>query len=91
MSAFGDLAAMSPLRIWDGVAARAVQGEEGTMAIVELDPDALVPEHQHESEQLAVAIERFNVLHDAREPTGKGAQSATDIEDPATVHGQRGQ
>ena len=57
MSAFDDLAAMSPLRIWDGVAARAVQGEEGTMAIVELDPDALVPEHHHTSEQLGMVIE----------------------------------
>jgi quercetin dioxygenase-like cupin family protein len=56
MSAFDDLAAVRPLRIWDGVAARDVHGRQATMAVVELDPDALVPEHHHLSEQLGLVI-----------------------------------
>lgn len=56
MSAFDDLAAMAPLRIWEGVAARAVHGEESTVAVVELDPESLVPEHRHANEQLGLVI-----------------------------------
>jgi quercetin dioxygenase-like cupin family protein len=56
VSAFDDVRGMEPLRIWDGVAARAVEGEKGTLAIVELDPGSLVPEHHHANEQLGFVI-----------------------------------
>ncbi|HSK17316.1 MAG TPA: cupin domain-containing protein [Gaiellaceae bacterium] len=56
MSAFDDVRGMEPLRIWDGVAARAVHGDKGTMAIIELDPGSLVPEHRHANEQLGFVI-----------------------------------
>lgn len=52
MSAFDSLPEIGPHQIWDGVAARVVQGERITLAVVELDPGALVPEHAHEQEQL---------------------------------------
>ena len=38
MSAFDELAGLRPLGIWDGVLARAIDGEEVTLAVVELDP-----------------------------------------------------
>ena len=57
MSAFGDIQAMGPLRIWDDVVAREVHGQQTTLAVVELDPGALVPEHHHVSEQLGLVIE----------------------------------
>ena len=44
------------IRVWDGVAARAVEGERITFAVVELDPDALVPEHRHPNEQMGMVI-----------------------------------
>jgi unsaturated pyranuronate lyase len=53
---FADLEGMSPLRIWDGVASRVVEGERVTLAVIELDPDSLVPEHSHENEQLGVLV-----------------------------------
>ena len=56
MSAFDDLAGMAPLRIWNGVAARAVEGERSSLAVVELDPGSLVPEHTHPNEQLGLVI-----------------------------------
>ncbi len=56
MSTFEDLAGMEPLRIWDGVAARAVEGERSSFAVVELDPGSVVPEHAHANEQLGLVL-----------------------------------
>ena len=56
VSAFDDLAAIGPLPIWDGLVARAVQGERITLAVVEVEPDAALPEHSHYNEQLGVVI-----------------------------------
>lgn len=70
MSAFEDLAGMEPLRIWDGVAARAVEGERSSLAVVELDPDSLVPEHAHANEQLGFVLRgsvEFRVGDETRE------------------------
>jgi quercetin dioxygenase-like cupin family protein len=57
MSAFEDIGAVGPLRIWDDVIAREVHGQQTTLAIVELQPGAVVPEHHHVSEQLGMVIE----------------------------------
>jgi quercetin dioxygenase-like cupin family protein len=56
MSAFEDIGAIGPLRIWDDVVAREVHGQQTTLAVVELEPNALVPEHHHVSEQLGLVI-----------------------------------
>jgi quercetin dioxygenase-like cupin family protein len=56
VNAFDDLARIAPLRIWDGVRARSVEGERITMAVVELDPGAVVPDHRHENEQLGIVL-----------------------------------
>jgi quercetin dioxygenase-like cupin family protein len=64
MGAFGDLRQMSPLGIWEGVAARAVKGERLSLAIVELDPGSVVAEHRHPHEQLGMVLRgsvRFRV------------------------------
>ena len=56
MSAFEDIEAVGPLRIWDEVVGREIHGEQTTLAVVELEPGALVPEHHHLSEQLGMVI-----------------------------------
>lgn len=56
MSAFDDLRGMMPQRIWEGVAARAVHGERVSLAVVDLDPGSVVPEHRHENEQVGVIV-----------------------------------
>jgi quercetin dioxygenase-like cupin family protein len=56
MSAFEDLGDIRPLPIWEGILARAVVGEEMTMAIVELDPGAVAAEHRHSNEQLGIVL-----------------------------------
>jgi quercetin dioxygenase-like cupin family protein len=55
-SPFADLESLGALRIWEGVVGRAVEGERVTLAVIELDPDSLVPEHSHENEQLGVLV-----------------------------------
>ena len=45
------------LEVWgEAVRARRIQGERITLAVVELGPDAVVPEHRHEAEQLGMVI-----------------------------------
>jgi quercetin dioxygenase-like cupin family protein len=56
MDAFVDLADLPLRQIWDGVAARSLDGERLTFAVVELDPGSVVPEHRHEHEQLGMVL-----------------------------------
>jgi quercetin dioxygenase-like cupin family protein len=56
MSPFDDIREIAPLKIWDGVIARAVQGKEATLAAIELDPHVEVPEHQHPNEQTGILL-----------------------------------
>jgi quercetin dioxygenase-like cupin family protein len=56
MGKLEDLAAIPALKIWDGVIARTVEGQRASLAVVELEPDSVVPEHSHENEQLGMVI-----------------------------------
>jgi quercetin dioxygenase-like cupin family protein len=57
--------------VWgEAVRARRIQGDRITLAVVELAPDAIVPGHQHEAEQLGMVIEgsvTFTVGDEQRE------------------------
>ena len=70
MSAFAKLSELGPLPIWNGVLGRAVQGANITMAVVELAPHCIVPEHQHPNEQLGLVLQgslRFTIGGEQRE------------------------
>jgi quercetin dioxygenase-like cupin family protein len=70
MSHLQELAGLTAKAVWDGVTARTVEGERITMAYVELEPGALVPEHRHDNEQLGVLIEgslSFRIGEETRE------------------------
>jgi quercetin dioxygenase-like cupin family protein len=70
VSFFDDVGAVASQRIWEGIAARVVHGERITMAVVELDPRSVVPEHRHENEQLGVVLSGslvFRIGEEARE------------------------
>lgn len=56
MTNLADLADIAPIQVWEGIRARRVQGDKVTLAIVELDPDAVVPEHRHASEQNGMVL-----------------------------------
>jgi quercetin dioxygenase-like cupin family protein len=70
MSNLQELAALASKHVWDGVTARIVQGERITMAIVELEPDGVVPQHRHDNEQIGMVIQgsvAFTVGEEARQ------------------------
>jgi quercetin dioxygenase-like cupin family protein len=56
VSAFDELSRMGPIQIWSGVLARTVEGEQCSLAVVELDPGSVVAEHSHANEQLGLVI-----------------------------------
>ena len=53
---FESLRNIRPHALREGITARAVEGERMTMAVVDLAPDAVLPEHHHENEQLGFVI-----------------------------------
>ena len=57
MSAFEKLSAIPPQLLTDGYLARAVHGAELTLAVVEIEPGAALPEHHHVNEQFGIVIE----------------------------------
>ncbi|MBA3347968.1 MAG: cupin domain-containing protein [Actinobacteria bacterium] len=70
MSAFDDVRAIVPRKVWDGITVRAVHGERLTLAVVELEPGAVVDEHSHDHEQLGIVLRgsvRFRVGDEERE------------------------
>jgi quercetin dioxygenase-like cupin family protein len=56
MAGFDDLRGLPVIQVWETVVARAVHGQRQSLAVVELDPNAIVPEHRHENEQLGLVI-----------------------------------
>ena len=58
MSDLVDIETVQPIDVWgDAVRARRIEGEKVTLAIVELKPNAVVPEHVHENEQIGFVIQ----------------------------------
>ena len=48
---------VEPFEVWgEQVRARKIEGEDITLAVVELAPGAVVPEHRHPQEQLGICI-----------------------------------
>jgi quercetin dioxygenase-like cupin family protein len=56
LSVYAHIERLAPLQIWDGVTARAVHGDRMTFGLIELEPDAVVPEHRHDPEQVGILL-----------------------------------
>jgi quercetin dioxygenase-like cupin family protein len=54
---FAELGQLPVRQIWESVAVRTVDGDRLTLGIVELDPNAVVPEHRHDHEQLGMVLQ----------------------------------
>ena len=70
MEPFADLSELPARQIWESVAVRTVDGERLTLGVVELDPNAAVPEHRHDHEQLGMVLQgslEFRVGDEKRE------------------------
>jgi quercetin dioxygenase-like cupin family protein len=88
VSAFADLSSLDLQRIWDGVHARAVHGDEITLSVIELDPDSHVPEHAHENEQLGLCLTGSLVFRvgEATRELGPGGTWSIPSNVPHEVH-----
>lgn len=66
-----DFESLPVIDVWGtAVRARRVEGERITLALVELAPDAIVPGHRHEAEQLGMVVEgsvQFTIGDERRE------------------------
>jgi quercetin dioxygenase-like cupin family protein len=51
-----DLADIEQIEVWDRIRVRRVEGDQMTLAIVELDPNAVAPEHAHPNEQHGIVL-----------------------------------
>ena len=70
MSAFADIHLLGPQQIWHGIVGRTVHGERVTLSVLELEADAVVPEHAHANEQVGLLLEgsiRFTIGGETRE------------------------
>jgi quercetin dioxygenase-like cupin family protein len=88
VSAFGNLSALDLQRIWHGVHGRVVHGERITLGVLELDPNSVVPEHNHEPEQLGMCLAgslTFRVGDETRE-LGPGETWSIPSNVPHEVH-----
>jgi quercetin dioxygenase-like cupin family protein len=88
MGALDELAGIRPLQVWDGVIARAVEGDRVSLAVVELDPGCIVPEHKHQNEQLGIVLSgsvSFRVGDEVRE-LGPGGVWRIPSNTPHEVH-----
>ncbi|HEY1455482.1 MAG TPA: cupin domain-containing protein [Candidatus Dormibacteraeota bacterium] len=56
MTTFQRFRDIRPYVLREGITARAVNGERLTMAVIDLEPDVVLPEHHHENEQLGFVI-----------------------------------
>jgi quercetin dioxygenase-like cupin family protein len=86
--ALTDLDRLPVLQIWDTVVARPIEGERITAAVVELDPNGVVPEHRHDHEQLGLVISgsvTFRVGDEQRE-LGPGGTWRIPSQAPHEVH-----
>ena len=77
MGALEDLAALEPIKVWEGVIARSVEGERLNLAVVELEPSSVVPEHSHDNEQLGLVLQRLAHVPDRRR--GAGSRGGRDL------------
>jgi quercetin dioxygenase-like cupin family protein len=71
MSNLVDLETVAPFDVWgEAVRARRIEGEQVTFAVVELAPNATIPEHRHPQEQVGMVITgtmRFRIDDEVRE------------------------
>lgn len=89
MSAFDELGELRPVQLFPGFLARVLHGSRLTLAIVEIEPDAELPEHRHANEQFGLVLDGsllFRVGNEERE-LGPGATWRIPSETPHAARG----
>jgi unsaturated pyranuronate lyase len=92
VSAFEHLGDIAPQQLFAGYLARTLHGEAITVAIVEIDPGAPLPEHHHANEQLGMVLHgslMFRVGDEERE-LGPGGMWRIESNTPHSATGGPG-
>ena len=89
MGAFDELHAIPPQMLAEGYLARAVHGELLTLAVVEIEPGAVLPEHHHANEQFGIVIQGSVIFRvgDEKRSLGAGGIWRIPSDTPHTVTG----
>ena len=93
MGAFRDLQSVQPQMLMDGYLARVVHGRELTLAVVEIQPGAELPEHRHANEQFGLVIEGsviFRIGEETRELAAGGIWEIPSSEPHSVTGGEDG-
>jgi quercetin dioxygenase-like cupin family protein len=53
---FATVAELEPLALMEGLRVRPFSGDRITLAVFELDPGAMMPEHRHPNEQVGIVL-----------------------------------
>jgi quercetin dioxygenase-like cupin family protein len=88
VSAFDSVSSLDLQRIWNGVHGRVVHGDRITLGVIELEANSIVPEHNHEHEQLGMCLSGslvFRVGIESRE-LGPGETWSIPSNVPHEVH-----
>jgi quercetin dioxygenase-like cupin family protein len=56
VSTYSRLSEVPPIQVWGATVGRAVQGDHITLAVLDLAPDEVVPEHKHPNEQVGLVL-----------------------------------
>jgi quercetin dioxygenase-like cupin family protein len=56
MTVLNEPGTLTPMHVADGVSARILHSEQMSMGIIDLAPNAVVPEHHHINEQIGVVV-----------------------------------
>jgi quercetin dioxygenase-like cupin family protein len=70
VNVFADVGSLGPQLIWEGIVGRTVHGERVSLSLLELDAEAVVPEHSHANEQVGLLLEgsvTFTIAGETRE------------------------
>lgn len=70
MSYFTEVGEVVPLQLWDGLVGWTVAGTQATLAAIEIEPGAVVPEHSHPNEQTGILLRgslRFRIGAEEKE------------------------
>ena len=88
MGAYDSVSTVRPYQIWNGAVARAVQGDRITLAVVDLEPNLVVPEHHHQNEQVGLVLRGFVTMTIGGESRRLGAGD-TYVIPPDMPHGAK--
>ena len=84
MSIYDTIGSIDAQLIWPGVISKSVSGDQLTLAFIELEANAAVPEHRHANEQIGMQVDR-QAGHDVKDGPDRNEKQEQDCKGPAVA------